>query len=65
NIQNDDNNDASPLPKSSTRNQNQRSVTFGDEAGNSSISHVATNILDMLSENDNEDNDDSQYNDIY
>ncbi|CAG8748497.1 7125_t:CDS:1, partial [Dentiscutata heterogama] len=43
----------------------QRSVIFGDEAGNSSTFHVATNILDMLSKNDNEDNNDSQHNDIY
>ncbi|RIB12379.1 hypothetical protein C2G38_2200801 [Gigaspora rosea] len=59
NIQNDDNdnnNNASPSPKSS-RNQNQRSVTFKDKVDNSSISHIAANILEMLSEDNIEDND--------
>ncbi|KAF0416172.1 hypothetical protein F8M41_007538 [Gigaspora margarita] len=40
-------------------------VTFEDETDNASTSHIATNILDILPENNIGDNDDSQQNDNY
>ncbi|KAF0476747.1 hypothetical protein F8M41_024331 [Gigaspora margarita] len=42
-----------------------RNVTFEDETDNASTSHIATNILDILPENNIGDNDDSQQNDNY
>ncbi|CAG8760656.1 10904_t:CDS:2, partial [Racocetra fulgida] len=58
NIQNIDNDidNALPSPKSLTRSQNQN---------NGSTSYIATNVLDILPENDIENNDNSQHNDIY
>ncbi|RIB07731.1 hypothetical protein C2G38_2213543 [Gigaspora rosea] len=67
NDDNDDNNDALPLSKSS-KSQNQKNVTFEDNMDNSSTSHTAANILEMISEDNNEDNDnndDRQHNDIH
>ncbi|RIB21894.1 hypothetical protein C2G38_2175376, partial [Gigaspora rosea] len=67
NDDNDDNNDTSPLFKSS-RSQNQKNITFEDNVDNSSTYHTAANILEMISEDNNEDNDsndDRQHNDIY
>ncbi|KAF0476748.1 hypothetical protein F8M41_024332 [Gigaspora margarita] len=64
NNDNEDNNNASSSSKSS-RSQNEKNVTFEDETDNASTSHIATNILDILPEDNNGDNDDSQQNDNY
>ncbi|KAF0510984.1 hypothetical protein F8M41_018363 [Gigaspora margarita] len=58
NNDNEDNNNASSLSKSS-RSQNQ------NETDNALTSHIATNILDILPEDNIGDNDDSQQNDNY
>ncbi|KAF0453646.1 hypothetical protein F8M41_001698 [Gigaspora margarita] len=67
NIQNNDNEDNNNALSSSkfSRSQNQRNVTFEDKTDNASTSYIATNILDILPEDNIGDNDDSQQNDNY